>query len=99
MSSDWIIGALAFVTIGLVIVFAVYHFGYWLKDPRNRGAALNVAQGGESATTRVQREASAGSYNDRSIKERLDGSHASSHPDDPGIEKGRERNSADSTVR
>lgn len=85
MSSEWIIGALAFVTIGLVIVIAVYHFGTFLKDPRNRGAAVNVASGGKAASTRVAENAPAGSYHDRPLKARLDDSAASSHPDDPEI--------------
>lgn len=83
MSSDWIIGALAFVTIGLVIVIAIYHFGTFLKDPRNRGAAANVVSDGKAASTKVAEEAPAGSYHDRPLKARLDGSDASAHPDDP----------------
>ena len=65
MGSEWIIGALAFVTIGLVVMLAVYHFGTFLKDPRNRGAAANVVSDGTSATTKVQEEAAPGSYHDQ----------------------------------
>ena len=55
MSSEWIIGALAFVTIGLVLLTSIYHFGYFLKDPRNKGAAKNVfVDDGESETTKVR---------------------------------------------
>lgn len=85
MDSQWIIGALAFFTIGAVIAISVYHFGTFLKDPRNRGAAANVAGGGKAASTRVTEQAPAGSYHDRNLKERLDDSKASAHPDDPEI--------------
>ena len=55
MSSEWIVGALAFVTIGLVALMGLYQFGVFLRDPRNRGAARNVLQhDGESATTKVR---------------------------------------------
>ena len=82
MSSDWIIGALAFVTIGLVMLLAIYHFGTFLKDPRIRGAAANVVSGGTAASTKVAEEAPDGSYHDRPLKAQLDRSEASAHPDD-----------------
>lgn len=85
MGSEWIIGALAFVTIGFVIAISIYHFGTFLKDPRNRGAAANVAAGGKSATTSVAEDAPSGTFHDRTLKQRLDDSEASAHPDDPGI--------------
>lgn len=89
MSSEWIIGALAFVTIGAVLAISIYHFGTFLKDPRNRGAAANVASDGRSASTSVANEAPAGGYHDRPLKARLDDSAASSHPDDPEIKRTR----------
>lgn len=83
MSSEWIVGALAFFTIGAVVLISVYHFGTFLKDPQNRGAAANVAAGNKAASTRVAEEAPVGSYHDRTLKERLDDSPASAHPLDP----------------
>lgn len=74
MSSEWIIGALAFVTIGLVLVLAIYHFGYHLKDPRNMAAAKSVVKDEESATTRV---ASNKGEPDAPMQQRLDESEAS----------------------
>ena len=68
MSSDWIIGALAFVTIGGVLGLAVFHFGFHLKDPKNLAAAKSVAQDRESATTAVSSEG----VNGRSLRQRLD---------------------------
>ena len=73
MGSDWIIGALAFMTIGGVIVLAVFHFGIHLKDPANLEAAKRVATDRESAATRVSSEG----VNGRSLRQRLD--------DAPGI--------------
>ena len=35
MSSEWIIGALALITIGGTLGLAVFHFGFHLKDPDN----------------------------------------------------------------
>ena len=84
MGSEWIIGALALVTIGLVGAMAVYHFGIFLKDPRNRGAAANVAAGGESASTKVQEEASAGSFHDQPLAARLE---ESAHPEESAARK------------
>lgn len=84
MSSEWIIGALALVTIGLVAAIAVYHFGTFLKDPRNRGAAYNaLVKDGKSATTRVGEEAKAGEHANKPLQTRLDESQASQHPADP----------------
>ncbi len=53
MSSEWIIGALAFITIGGVLGISVFHFGFHLKDPKNMAAAKSVAKDRESATTKV----------------------------------------------
>jgi hypothetical protein len=55
MSSGAIIGLLAIFTIGIVLAISVFHFGYFLKDPRNRGATHNVlVKDGPSATTEVR---------------------------------------------
>ena len=73
MDSEWIIGALAVVTIGGVVGIAVFHFGYYLKDPRNMEATKRVMEDEESATTRVSNESKDG----RSLRQRLN--------DAPGI--------------
>ena len=83
MGSHWLVGAIAFVTLGSVIVFAVAHFAGLLKQPEQRETARNIASGGKSATTSVREEAPDGSYHDRPLKQRLDDSHASAHPADP----------------
>ena len=84
MGSTWIIGALAFVTIGLVIAIAIYHFGYFLKDPRNRAHAHNALVGdGESATSRARKGDGPAHAEGKTLKERLDGADASAHPADP----------------
>jgi hypothetical protein len=55
MSSGAIIGALAFITIGLVLAVAIFHFGTYLRDPRNRGAAHKaLVEDGSSAHTAVR---------------------------------------------
>jgi hypothetical protein len=55
MGSEVIIALLAVFTIGIVLAISVFHFGYFLKDPRNRGAARNVLiDDGPSATTEVR---------------------------------------------
>ena len=68
MSSDWIIGALAFITIGGVLALSVFHFAFYLKDPNNMAAAKSVAEDRESATTKVSSEG----VNGRSLRQRLD---------------------------
>ena len=68
MGSDWIIGALAFLTIGGVLALSVFHFSVYLKDPKNLEAAKQVAADRESATTKVSAE----SVNGRSLRQRLD---------------------------
>lgn len=52
MDSSYIIAALALFTIGGTLAAAVFHFGYFLKDPQNAEAAKRVAEDRESATTR-----------------------------------------------
>ena len=84
-SSNWIVAALAFGTLGVVIVFAVLHLGRLMKRPEQRETAKNIATGGRSASQSVHDEAPDGSYHDRPLKERLDGSQASAHPADPVI--------------
>ena len=74
MSSEWIIGALAFVTIGGVLGVAIFHFGFHLKDPKNMQAVKGVANDRESATTKV---ASNQGTPQASLRERLDNSEAS----------------------
>lgn len=55
MGSGVIIALLAVFTIGIVLAISVFHFGYFLKDPRNRGAARNaLVDDGPSATTEVR---------------------------------------------
>ena len=68
MGSDWIIGALAFLTIGGAVALSVFHFGVHLKDPENLEAAKRVAADRESAATLVSSEGVAG----RSLRQRLD---------------------------
>ena len=68
MSPDWIIGALALVTIGGVLGLSAFHFGIFLKDPKNVDAAKRVAEDRASATTRFSSEG----VNGRSLRQRLD---------------------------
>ena len=68
MDSGWIIGALAFMTIGGVLGLAILHFGFHLKDPKNVEAVKRVAADRESATTKVSTEG----VNGRSLRQRLD---------------------------
>lgn len=68
MSSEWVIGALALVTIGGTLWLAIYHFGFHLKDPDNMAAVKAVAKDRESAATAV----SADGVNGRSLRQRLD---------------------------
>jgi hypothetical protein len=68
MSSDWVIGALAFITIGGTLGLAIFHFGFQLRSPANREAAKRVAEDRASATTRMSNETHGG----RSLRQRLD---------------------------
>ncbi len=68
MNSEWIIGALAFMTIGGVLGISIFHFGFHLKDPKNMEATKRVAADRESATTKVSSEGVDG----RSLRQRLD---------------------------
>ena len=68
MDSSWIIGALAFITIGGVLALSIFHFAVHLKDPENMAAATSVAKDRESATTAVSAEGVDG----RTLRQRLD---------------------------
>jgi hypothetical protein len=68
MDTDWIIGALAFITIGGVLALSIFHFFYYLKDPKNLAAARSVAEDRESAATKMSSEG----VNGRSLRQRLD---------------------------
>ena len=68
MASEWIISALAFLTIGGVLALSIFHFAFFLKDPANVAAAKAVANDRESAATRVSSE----TVNGRSLRQRLD---------------------------
>jgi hypothetical protein len=55
MDSGVIIALLAVFTIGIVLAGSIFHFGFFVRDPRNRGAARNVlVEDGPSATTEVR---------------------------------------------
>ena len=55
MDSGVIIGLLAIFTIGIVLAISIFHFGFFMRDPRNRGAVYNVfVEDGSSATTDVR---------------------------------------------
>jgi hypothetical protein len=55
MDSSVIIALLAVFTIGIALAISIFHFGFFLKDPRNRGAARNaLVEDGSSATTEVR---------------------------------------------
>lgn len=68
MSPDWIIGALALITIGGVLVLSVFHFGSFLTDPKNVDAVARVANDEKSATSKVN----SASVDGRSLRQRLD---------------------------
>lgn len=55
MDSGIIIALLALFTIGVVLAISVFHFGFFVRDPRNKGAVRNVlVEDGPSATTEVR---------------------------------------------
>lgn len=68
MDPNYLIAILAFLTIGGVMALAIFHFKFYLKDPKNLEAARIVAADLESATTRVSSEG----VNGRSLRQRLD---------------------------
>lgn len=52
---EWLVGALAFGTLGIVIVFVALHFFRQLRDPKNKDAAKNaLVEDGSSAHTAVR---------------------------------------------
>lgn len=55
MNPDYLLGALAFLTIGGVIVLSIVHFGTMMKEKRNRDHAMNaLVEDGSSAHTAVR---------------------------------------------
>jgi len=54
MDSGVIIALLAAFTIGIVLLISIFHFGFFMRDPRNRGAVKNIINDGSSATTNVR---------------------------------------------
>lgn len=81
MDPGIIIGVLAVFTIGSVLLLSIGHFGFFLRDPKNRFQVANILAGGESAVTVAGR--SDPSVSNAPLKTRLDQSIASSHPADP----------------
>ena len=67
MDSEWIIGALAFITIGGILGLSIFHFGFQLRSAANREAAKGIAADRESAAT-----GSAEDRDHRSLRQRLD---------------------------
>jgi hypothetical protein len=52
---EWLVGALAFGTLAIVIVFVASHFFRQLRDPKNKDAAKNaIVEDGSSAHTAVR---------------------------------------------
>ena len=52
---EWLVPALAFGTIGMVLIFAALHFTKQLRNPRNKDAAKNtLTEDGSSAHTAVR---------------------------------------------
>ena len=54
MQSGSLIGALAIFTLGIVIVVVGLGYLRSLKSPRNKDAAMNLAEDGSSAHTAVR---------------------------------------------
>jgi hypothetical protein len=55
MGSGYLLGILAFMTIGGVIVLSIVHFGTMMRDKKNRDHATNVLlEDGSSAHTAVR---------------------------------------------
>lgn len=67
MDSEWIIGALAFMTIGGVLALSIFHFVFRLKDPKNLEAVKSIAADRESEATKVSAEGVDG----RTLRQRL----------------------------
>ena len=55
MGSGYLLGILAFMTIGGVMVLAIVHFGSMMRDKKNRDHAMNsIVEDGSSAHTAVR---------------------------------------------
>ena len=55
MDSNYLIGALAMMTIGGLLVISVLHFGWMMKDKKLRDTAKNaILEDGSSAHTAVR---------------------------------------------
>ena len=55
MGSGYLLGILAFMTIGGVVVLAIVHFGSMMRDKKNRDHAMNaIVEDGSSAHTAVR---------------------------------------------
>lgn len=84
MGSSYLIGALALVTLLVVVGYALVHFGFFLKKPANREAAHNtLVRDGKSATTVAREGGDHPAHEGLTLKERLDSSEASAHPTTP----------------
>lgn len=79
-----LIGILAIATLLLVLFFGIWHFSSFLRDPANRSHAKNtLVDDGKSATTEASEGQHGRAHAGSTLKERLDRSIASAHPDDP----------------
>ena len=85
MDPGIIIGTLAVFTIGSVLLISIGHFGFFLRDPRNRFQVQNILADGPSATTIAAEQDPA--VSSMPLKTRLDASIASSHPADPATQR------------
>ena len=84
MGSGNLVGALALVTLVIVVGYAIVHFGGFLKKPENRERAHNaLVRDGKSATAEAREGGDHPAHEGRTLKERLDDSDASSHPTTP----------------
>lgn len=81
MDTSSTLGALALVTLVIVVLYALYHFGVFLKKPENRDSAHNaLVRDGKSATAVAREGGDHPVHEGKTLKERLDGSEASAHP-------------------
>ena len=85
MNPGLLLGALAFGTIGIVIIASVLHLTRFLRHPDNRQHAHNVFVGdGKAAATTTADQAAPDSQLAKPLSVRLDQSIASQHEVDPG---------------
>ncbi len=84
MENGSLLGVLALFTIGSALVAGIAYFAYFLKDPKNRASAYGAFVSNVKSASTDRRER-AGTHADglAPIKQRLDHSVASAHPDDP----------------